>query len=61
MAFFSYGRRPSVGRLALGSFTPGAGVFPFHPDRFDHDWGRLLKEMMTGHPMSGIRVQFGST
>ena len=43
------------------TFTPGAGVFPFHPDRFDHDWGRLLKEMMTGHPMSGMRVQYGST
>jgi glycosyltransferase involved in cell wall biosynthesis len=43
------------------TFTPGAGVFPFHPDRFDHDWGRLLKEMMTRHPMSGMRARFGST
>jgi hypothetical protein len=24
------------------TFTPGAGVLPFTPDRIDYDWGRLL-------------------
>ena len=27
------------------TFTPGAGVFPFHPDRYDYEWGRLFKTM----------------
>jgi hypothetical protein len=27
------------------TFTPGAGVFPFFPDRYDDEWGRLLMEM----------------
>jgi hypothetical protein len=45
------------------TFTPGAGVFPFHPDRFDHDWGRLLEEMMSGRAMHAAHAQsqFGST
>ncbi|WP_232431814.1 ATP-grasp fold amidoligase family protein [Burkholderia ubonensis] len=28
------------------TFTPGAGLFRFNPDRFDYDWGRLLRETM---------------
>jgi hypothetical protein len=24
------------------TFTPGAGVFPFTPDRIDYEWGRLM-------------------
>jgi hypothetical protein len=27
------------------TFTPGAGVFPFHPDRVDYEWGALLARM----------------
>jgi hypothetical protein len=27
------------------TFTPGAGVFPFFPDRYDDEWGRLLRDM----------------
>ena len=27
------------------TFTPGAGVFPFHPDRIDYEWGALLRQM----------------
>ena len=30
------------------TFTPGAGVFPFHPDRFDLEWGGLFKNMHEG-------------
>ncbi|AME25602.1 MULTISPECIES: ATP-grasp fold amidoligase family protein [Burkholderiaceae] len=26
------------------TFTPGAGVLPFVPDRIDYEWGRLLRE-----------------
>ena len=26
------------------TFTPGAGVLPFVPDRIDYEWGRLLQE-----------------
>jgi hypothetical protein len=25
------------------TFTPGAGVLPFYPDRFDYEWGRLMR------------------
>ncbi|WP_233217238.1 ATP-grasp fold amidoligase family protein [Trinickia dabaoshanensis] len=28
------------------TFTPGAGVFPFHPDRYDYEWGQLFKNMI---------------
>ncbi len=33
------------GKVYFGelTFTPGAGVFPFHPDRYDYEWGRLFK------------------
>ena len=24
------------------TFTPGAGVLPFGPDKVDYEWGRLL-------------------
>lgn len=36
-----------AGRIYFGelTFTPGAGVFPFHPDRIDYEWGALLKRM----------------
>lgn len=27
------------------TFTPGAGVFPFSPDRHDHEWGRLIRTL----------------
>ena len=35
------------GKVFFGelTFTPGAGVFPFHPDRYDYEWGRLFKNM----------------
>lgn len=35
------------GKVYFGelTFTPGAGVFPFHPDRYDYEWGRLFKTM----------------
>lgn len=33
------------GKVFFGelTFTPGAGVFPFHPDRYDYEWGRLFQ------------------
>ena len=36
-----------AGRIYFGelTFTPGAGVFPFYPDRVDYEWGALLKQM----------------
>lgn len=36
------------GKVFFGelTFTPGAGVFPFHPDRIDYEWGRLFKDML---------------
>ncbi|WP_368672692.1 ATP-grasp fold amidoligase family protein [Trinickia sp. EG282A] len=27
------------------TFTPGGGIFPFSPDRYDYEWGRLFKAM----------------
>jgi len=27
------------------TFTPGAGVFPFYPDRIDYEWGALIRQM----------------
>jgi hypothetical protein len=35
------------GKVYFGelTFTPGAGVFPFHPDRIDYEWGQLFKNM----------------
>jgi hypothetical protein len=35
------------GKVFFGelTFTPGAGVFPFYPDRYDYEWGRLLQNM----------------
>jgi hypothetical protein len=27
------------------TFTPGAGVFPFYPDRIDYEWGALMRQM----------------
>lgn len=39
------------GKVYFGelTFTPGAGVFPFHPDRYDYEWGRLFKNMSEPH------------
>ncbi|RDV00155.1 hypothetical protein DWV00_05445 [Trinickia dinghuensis] len=36
------------GKVYFGelTFTPGAGVFPFHPDRYDYEWGQLFKKMI---------------
>lgn len=36
------------GKVLFGelTFTPGAGVFPFHPDRIDYEWGRLFQDML---------------
>lgn len=39
---YSTGRAVYFGEL---TFTPGAGVQPFRPDRVDHDWGLLMKEV----------------
>ncbi|WP_206954417.1 ATP-grasp fold amidoligase family protein [Trinickia acidisoli] len=38
------------GKVYFGelTFTPGAGVFPFHPDRYDYEWGQLFKNMIEG-------------
>ena len=35
------------GKVYFGelTFTPGAGVFPFHPDRYDYEWGKLFRNM----------------
>lgn len=35
------------GKVLFGelTFTPGAGVFPFHPDRYDYEWGQLFRNM----------------
>lgn len=30
------------------TFTPGAGVLAFNPDRLDYEWGRLFKESADG-------------
>lgn len=37
------------GKVYFGelTFTPGAGVFPFHPDRYDYEWGQLFKDMLS--------------
>ncbi|AWV05052.1 hypothetical protein DM992_37990 [Burkholderia sp. JP2-270] len=32
------------------TFTPGAGVFPFYPDRYDYEWGRLFGNMNAAVP-----------
>lgn len=36
------------GKIYFGelTFTPGAGVFPFHPDRYDYEWGQLFENMI---------------
>ncbi|WP_116139187.1 ATP-grasp fold amidoligase family protein [Trinickia diaoshuihuensis] len=36
-----------AGHIYFGelTFTPGAGVFAFHPDRIDYEWGALLKRI----------------
>ncbi len=38
------------GKVYFGelTFTPGAGVFPFHPDRYDYEWGELFETMIAG-------------
>jgi hypothetical protein len=38
------------GKVYFGelTFTPGAGVFPFHPDRYDYEWGHLFRNMIEG-------------
>jgi hypothetical protein len=38
------------GKVYFGelTFTPGAGVFPFHPDRYDYEWGQLFRNMIEG-------------
>lgn len=38
------------GKVYFGelTFTPGAGVFPFHPDRYDYEWGQRFKNMIEG-------------
>jgi hypothetical protein len=38
---YALGDRIYFGEL---TFTPGAGVFPFTPDRVDLEWGRLLRD-----------------
>ncbi|WP_213776887.1 ATP-grasp fold amidoligase family protein [Caballeronia sp. dw_276] len=35
------------------TFTPGAGVSRFLPDRHDYDWGRLIKEMPSSTTPAG--------
>ncbi|WP_232437800.1 ATP-grasp fold amidoligase family protein [Burkholderia ubonensis] len=35
------------------TFTPGAGVFPFYPDRYDYEWGRLFTNMNAAAPARG--------
>jgi hypothetical protein len=37
---YALGDRIYFGEL---TFTPGAGVFPFTPDRVDYEWGKLFK------------------
>jgi hypothetical protein len=39
------------GKVYFGelTFTPGAGVFPFHPDRYDYEWGERFKNMIEGN------------
>jgi hypothetical protein len=38
---YAYDNRVYFGEL---TFTPGAGVLPFTPDRIDYEWGKLLSE-----------------
>jgi hypothetical protein len=38
---YAYDNRVYFGEL---TFTPGAGVLPFTPDRIDYEWGKLLDE-----------------
>lgn len=47
------------GKVYFGelTFTPGAGVFPFHPDRYDYEWGRLFKAMSDAD-RSAARTEF---
>jgi hypothetical protein len=40
---YSTGSEVYFGEL---TFTPGAGVFRFNPDRYDFEWGHLLKEAL---------------
>lgn len=52
------------GKVYFGelTFTPGAGVFPFHPDRFDYEWGRLFKRTLKdGRPFGRNDFNQGST
>jgi TupA-like ATPgrasp len=42
---YSTGRAVYFGEL---TFTSGAGVQPFYPDRVDHEWGVLMKEACAG-------------
>ena len=37
------------------TFTPGAGVSRFLPDRYDYEWGQLLKEMTPPQALSSMR------
>ena len=51
------------GKVYFGelTFTPGAGVFPFHPDRYDYEWGRLFKAMNDAdRPMNPSEFQQSS-
>lgn len=43
------------GKIFFGelTFTPGAGVFPFHPDRIDYEWGRLFEATLDNEKRSG--------
>ncbi|WP_240324627.1 ATP-grasp fold amidoligase family protein [Trinickia diaoshuihuensis] len=48
------------GKVYFGelTFTPGAGVFPFHPDRYDYEWGQLFKNMIEeNRPIENEAIQ----
>jgi hypothetical protein len=35
------------------TFTPGAGVSPLSPERYDHEWGKLINEMPASQARRG--------
>ena len=52
------------GKILFGelTFTPGAGVFPFHPDRIDYEWGRLFEATLDNEKRNGRKYfKQGST
>ncbi|AWV05356.1 hypothetical protein DM992_37985 [Burkholderia sp. JP2-270] len=50
---YSTGNEVYFGEL---TFTPGAGLFRFNPDRFDYDWGHLLRETMDGIEIKNYQI-----